>query len=503
MEKRRKIITVIIILVLVLVGFYFIFFRKEKVNYSVEKTVQGTIVQEVSETGTIRMGEEINLGFKNAGKIDKVYVNVGDTVTAGQNLVKLDTSQLAIQLNQAKASLKVAQAQEADANISLDTAENNLANVKQKADDSLNNAYEDSLTVLDDAYLKIYNAFNVAYNIQQTYFTTPNEYGLKVGDEKNRIEVALKTVESLKNSAKNDPSHENIDSILPQAKDMLEKAGNAVEGIRDITDNGVYRDLVLSTDKTSLDTQKLNINTVLANLISAQQTISTTKITNETNMNNAKSQVETLKSQLQTGEGAGLYQAQIDQAEAQVELLEKQIKDATIQSPTDGKIATVNKREGETAQITESVISLLPSAPFQIDVDIYEEDIVKVQLGNPVDIEIAAFPGEVFNGKVILIDPAEKLISDVVYYEVKIDFENPPQGIKSGMTADITIKTERKDNVLIIPDAAVTRKNGKETVEVLKGKKSEVTEVKTGLKGSDSMVEVISGLKEGEQVIIR
>jgi len=501
--KKRKIITLIVVLVIIIAGIYLLFFRKEKANYSVEKVVRGTIVQEVSETGTIKMGEEINLNFKNSGKIDKIYVGVGDKVSAGQDLVKLDTSQLAIQLNEARASLEVARAQKADAEISLKTAENDLANTRQKAEEDLGSAYEDALTVLSDAYLKLYNAFNTANNIQKTYFTVPNEYGLKVIDEKNRIEIALNTVEDLKNSAKSDSSHDNIDSILPQTKEMLEKAGNAIEGIRDITDNGVYRDLVSSTDKSSLDTHKLSINTVIANVTSAQQSISTVKITNEKNINNAESKVETLKSQLKSEGENGLYQAQIDQAQAQVALLEKQIQDATLKSPVDGKIAEINKREGEITQITESVLSLLPSAPFQIDVDIYEEDIVKVQIGNPVDINIAAFPNETFKGRVILIDPAEKLISDVVYYEIKIDFENPPQGIKSGMTADITIKTAQKDNVLTIPDNAVTRKDGKETIEILKGKKTEEREIKTGLKGSDGMVEVISGLKENDQVIIR
>jgi len=501
--KKRKIITIVVISVVIIAGIYLIFFRKEKADYSVEKAVRGTVVQEVSETGTIKMGEEINLNFKNGGKIEKIYVEVGETVSAGQGLAKLDTSQLAIQLNEARAFLELAQAKTTDAEISLKTAENDLANKKQKAEEDLDSAYENALTVLNDAYLKIYNTFNTVNNIKETYFSVPNEYGLKVGEEKSRIEIALNTVEDLKNSAKSDFSHDNMDSILPQTKEMLEKAGNAIEGIRDITDNGVYRELVSSTDKSSLDTHKLSINTVIANVVTAQQNISTVKITNETNINSAEFQVETLKSQLKSGGESGLYQAQTNQAQAQVALLERQIQDATLKSPTDGKVAEVNKREGEITQITESVMSLLPSAPFQIDVDIYEEDIVKVQIENPVDIEIAAFPNEIFKGRVILINPAEKLIADVVYYEIKIDFENPPQGIKSGMTADVTIKTMQKDNVLTIPDGAVTRKDGKETIEILKGKKIEKVEIKTGLKGSDGTTEVISGIEENEQVVVR
>ena len=74
---------------------------------------------------------------------------------------------------------------------------------------------------------------------------------------------------------------------------------------------------------------------------------------------------------------------------------------------------------------------MLPQSPFQVAVDIYEEDIVKVKIGNPVDIKLTAFPDKIFKGKVIAIDPAEKIIEGVVYYEVTIDFEEAAAGIKT------------------------------------------------------------------------
>ena len=502
--QRKRIIIIAIVLIIAVLAVYFIFLKKKTPDYSVEKVVRGSVVQEVSETGTIKKGEEINLNFKNSGRIEKIYVKVGDEIASGQDLAKLDTSQLLIQLAEAKASLELAKAQKGDAQISLDSAERNLASVKQKAEEDLSNAYEDAINTLNDAYSKTDNAFNSVNNVQKTYFSTPNEYGLKVGDEKYRIEDALGKISVLVNNLKSDPQQGDVDSALSEAKTLLEKTRNAIKGVRDITENAIYREFVSSTDKTSLDTQKTNIITEIDSITSAQQAIATTKSTNETNINNAETEFATLESQLRAGGNGGLYQAQVSQVQAQVALLEKQIQDATLQSPTDGKIARVEKREGETLQLTESFISLLPAAPFQIDVDIYEEDIVKIQTGNPVDIEIAAFPDKAFKGKVILIDPAEKLVSDVVYYEVKIDFENPPQGIKSGMTADITIKTAQKNNVISIPDGALKKKYNKEYVEILvNGKKIEEREIKIGLEGSDGMVEVISGLKEGEQVVIR
>ena len=498
--KKTRILTGIIILILVISGFYLAFFRKEKADYSLVKVSRGNVAQVISETGTVKKGEEINLSFQNSGKIEKIYIKIGDVVTTRQNLAKVDTSQLIIELSEAQASLQVAEAQQGDAQISLENTERDLNNIKSKTEEDLNNAYEDALNVLDDAYLKIYNAFNVIYNIQKIYFSTPNEYGLKVGDEKYRIENALKRIESLVNETKNNPQSENIDSALSEAKELLEKVSNALKGIRDITENAVYRDIVSSTDKTSLDTQKLNINTVFTNVINTQQNISTVKITNTADIDSTEAEVFTLQAQLGSG---GLYEAQIDQARAQISILQKQIQESTLQSPVDGQVTDVKKREGETVQPAEKIISLLPASLFQIEVDIYEEDIVKVKVGNPVDIKLAAFPEKIFRGEVISIDPAEKLIEGVVYYEVTVNFGEPPEELKPGMTADVDIKTALKENVLVIPSEAIGKKNQKSIVQVIKGKNFKEQEIEVGLDGSDNMTEVISGLKEGEEIILR
>ncbi|MBZ9578522.1 efflux transporter periplasmic adaptor subunit, partial [Patescibacteria group bacterium] len=68
---------------------------------------------------------------------------------------------------------------------------------------------------------------------------------------------------------------------------------------------------------------------------------------------------------------------------------------------------------------------------------------------------------------------------------------------------DIIIKTASRENVLVIPEEAVEKKDGKAIVQVLIGKTLQEREIEIGLIGSDDMVEVISGLKEGEEVVIK
>jgi len=502
---NRKTIVIIIIAVLIIgFGVWQGFFKKEEPSFTLTEVVRGNISQEVSETGQVKKGEEINLSFKSSGEIEKIYVEVGDNIITGQDLAKLDTSQLFIQLTEAQSALEVVKAKRADTQVSLENAKQDLNNIKDKAEDDLNNAYEDALIVLDDVYLKIYNTFNVVHNVQKTYFYTLNEYGLKVIEEKYRIKSSLKKIKSLVSDIKSNPQHENIDSALSETKAALEKVSNALKRIRDITENAVYREIISSTDKSYLDTQKLNINNVLDDIINSQQNISTIKINNKTNINVAEAKVSTLEAQLQSdGETAGLYQAQVKQAEAQINFLENQIEAATLKSPTRAQIIKINKKVGEQSMLGDSIVSLLPVVPFSIEADIYEEDVVKINIGNPVDISLVAFPEKSFKGKVISIEPAEKIIEGVVYYQVTITFEKLPEGVKPGMTADVIIKTALKENVLIIPEDAVQEKDGKQIVEVLKDNLIEEREIKTGLKGSNNLVEVISGLKEDDKILLR
>ncbi|GAJ04239.1 unnamed protein product, partial [marine sediment metagenome] len=105
--KSKIIFGTILILVIVIVGYNYIF-KGQELPYEFAEVKKGNVSQEISETGQVKKGEEIKLGFKNVGRIEKIYVEVGQAVESGTFLVKLDTSQLYIQFQEAKASLDLA-----------------------------------------------------------------------------------------------------------------------------------------------------------------------------------------------------------------------------------------------------------------------------------------------------------------------------------------------------------------------------------------------------------
>ncbi len=532
MSKKIIIITVISIIILGLVIYWF-FIKEDGIEFILEKAAIGTVIKEISETGTVKISAETELGFKSAGRIEKIYVEKGDIVEAGQELAKLDASQFYIELAEAQAALevaqadynkllagssfeetKVAEAEVLNVQVSLENAQQNLKDVEADAEEDLDNAYEDALDILDDSYLKIYDAYNIVYKIQQDYFIFSDEKSMEVVEEKHKINGSLGRTEAYIDDAKDNPQGENIDLVLSKVKEQLGAVSNSLEIVRDAVRSGAYRSSVSAADKTSLDTQRTNIVNVITDVVNARQTISTTKVTNEANINTAKAQVSTAETKLQKAqdelalkkagpiqENINLYLAKIKQAQARVSLLQNQIQDAVLKSHTAGQITKINKREGEMVQPTDSAISFLPTTPFQVEVDIYEEDIVDVKVSNLVKIAIPAFPDDILEGVVVSIDPAEKLIGGVVYYGVTISFEEEKEGIKHGMTADIIIESAKKENVLVIPKGTAKKINGKKIVQVFKDGEVEEREVEIGLEGND-FIEVISGLEEGEEVVV-
>lgn len=531
--KKSKIIISIVLAVIVLGGLYRVFFFKNNNNYSSVQVERRDIVQEVSAVGQIKRGEKIDLGFERGGKIEEIYIEAGERVKEGQKLIKLDTEQLDIQLNEARATLKLAQAQldkllagaspeeiqvaqtaVDNAEISLENAQKDLENARIKAEENLQSTYENALNVLESASIKVSAVASDVDLIQRTYFTSNDQDSINVKEQKSIIDDAKDKIETYLDLAKQDPTNENIDLAISKIKTFLKKIYNALDRIQEICEKPAWKNVISFTYKTYLDNDKTYINTSLSKVVNSQQAISLTKITNKSNIDRVRATVDLAQGTLKSAqdelalklapprqEDIDFYQAQLDQAKARVKLLENQIYKATLRSSVDGQIVKVNKETGEQVVVGEPVVVLIPSGPFQIEVDIAEVDIGKVKLGNPAKITLDAFGGEEFSGKVIEIDPAQTIIAGVVYYKTKVSFDSNKEGIRPGMTANVDIITSLKSNVLAIPSRAVIENDRKRFVRVPLKKGYKLVEVSVGLKGSDGYIEILSGLKEGDKVI--
>ncbi|MCK5582122.1 MAG: efflux RND transporter periplasmic adaptor subunit, partial [Candidatus Omnitrophica bacterium] len=195
-------------------------------------------------------------------------------------------------------------------------------------------------------------------------------------------------------------------------------------------------------------------------------------------------------------------EAAVEQAEANSANILAQLSKTVLRSPISGVVTQKEIEIGEIASPNSIVVSVISADKFEIEADISEADIAKVQLDNTAEITLDAFTeDQKWTGKVIRINPAEKIISGVVYYETAITFNKLDPKIASGMTANVDILTASKENVLSVPQRAVIQKNGNKIIRVLVNGEVKEQEVQIGLRGSDGEIEVISGLKEGDEVI--
>ncbi len=217
--------------------------------------------------------------------------------------------------------------------------------------------------------------------------------------------------------------------------------------------------------------------------------------------------------------------------EARLEEGQKTLGRTRITAPQSGIVTQLNSEKGErvvgTAQMAGTEIMRISNLnEMEVEVQINENDIVRVHLNDEADIRVDAYPERVFKGVVTEIansakfNVAQNINEQVTNYTVKILIdaqsyadlisENRPQPFLPGMTASADIKTEIRKNVLSVPIAAVTSRNPKDIestsssnktwVFVYDAGKAKAVEIKTGIQDIDYF-EVLSGLKEGEEIV--
>jgi len=513
----RKILIILIIVIMILV--WILISVLKGANKEIETTivVTDTLIQDISETGMINQGQKIDLSFKTGGRISNIFTKEGESVRKGQYLVRLDNNQLSIQLLQAKAQKDLSQA-EFDKLLAgateqeIQTAENTVDDKEKALENAIASAgqfridsYQDAMNNMADSYLYTYNAYSKIKDIQKEYFSDYTQDSVEVRNVKEDLEFITGEMEFYLDKATAENIESNIDYALNNFEINLVKAKDGLNTVRMIMDKSDYNNSITAANKTSVDTHRGHINTELSSVTGDKQTIASVKITNKTNTDIAQSVLTSAKDALilltadPRAEDVALYQAKLDSAKANVSILQSQLNDTYILAPFNGLVTNIDKYVGEVVSPSQLVISVIPSEVLEIEVDIYEEDVVAVKLGNPVKINLVAFPDQEFMGSVIFINPSEKLVDGIVYYEAHIAFEDVIEAIKPGMSADVEIVTLSEDNVLMVSDRALYRDNGDYYTLLREGKRQYV---EIGRKGSNDMIEVLSGIEEGQELII-
>jgi len=192
-------------------------------------------------------------------------------------------------------------------------------------------------------------------------------------------------------------------------------------------------------------------------------------------------------------------------AQAAYEDAVSQLNETVIRSPINGKVIGKPTPAGQAVAPGVSspmvLLTIADMSKMQIETQVDESDIGKIQVGQQVIFTVDAYPGKSFSGVVSNVSQKATIVSNVVYYKVLVDVAGSENLLKPSMTARVSIQVAESKNTLMVPLAVVKSNNGEKYVMAVNNGKQEKRTVTTGLT-SDEKIEIVSGLVEGDQVVV-
>jgi HlyD family secretion protein len=429
---------------------------------------QGTLLVVVSASGSVEPQARVDLAFESPGRVAEVSVAVEDRVETGDLLARLDTEQLALQVEQARATLDSAEAQLAQLQAGprpeeVAAAEANLRAAEAQV--SASAADRDQVEAgADDAQIVAVEADLASATVQQIqaedrHDMTMKCFSFKWEGKKRTICPALGTYEE-------------------QARFGLEAADKELAAAQ------ARLDELLVGDTEQLRAAQANVWGA-----AAQRDV-------------AQAELDKLLAGA-TDEQIAAAEAQVEQARIALEQAKLSLSQATLHAPFDGVVAAVNVEAGEMAPTGQPAITLVDTSGFHIIVRVDEIDVGKLAEGQTAEVTVDALPGVVLTGTVERIAPAATIEGGVVYYEVIIALALTDASVRADMTANATIVVEELADVLTIPTwvVRVDRTTGQTYVHRQVGSDVERVDVELG-KRHEGIAQVLDGLSEGDVVVL-
>jgi len=383
--------------VVILAGFYFWGDDSSTPQYMTARIERGNLRNTVTATGTLQAVTTVQVGSQASGTISTLYADFNSVVKKGQVVAQLDPAVAKAQVEQARANLENAKASLAQARA----------------------AVVNSRAGVSDAQAKNLAAKSTVQN---------NQAGVS-GAEAN---VAVLKVQQ-----------DDAFSLLKQQESLL-KAGVIAQ--RDY-------DVALTAYKTA----EAKYNQAVAQLnqakLTEQSASSAGLAQTQAGVEQSQAQVQQAQAQVQQAT------AQVQQSQAALNLAQVNLSHTTIASPIDGIVVSRDVNVGQTVAASLSAPTLFTIAndltQMQVIANIDQADIGLVEQAKSVKFSVDAFPGKDFDGKIAEMRLNPVNVQNVVTYNVVINVDNPEQKLKPGMTANLTITIDERNNVLKVPNSAL------------------------------------------------
>ena len=444
----------------------------------------GTLVATVSATGSIEPESETALAFLANGNVAEIFVKRGDKVQAGQPLAKLDTATLELQLKQAQAN--------------LDSAQAALDKLKQGPTESARAAAQANVDSAQAAFDALKNPLPSTRAAAQANLNSARaQYNRLLSPDATEVAMAKADLDKVR-------------AALAQAQAAYDRIGGASNPNIALLPQSVQLQTATLDYEKALNAFNAKFNPTDAQLKAAQaqvqqaqDALSRLEPTQE-NLARAQAQIKQAQDALArltpTAQDTAQAEANVASAAAARDLAKQRVTEATLNASQTGVVTTLDLAEGEFVQAGRPVLTIADLEHLRISLSIDETDIPRIQIGQPVILDLDAFPDAQVNGVVREIAPAATTMQGVVNYQVVIEVVPGNLAVKPGMTANANVQVARKENVLLVPTRAIRAQGSKRVVSVLENGEPKDVFVTLGL-SNDQFTEILDGLAPGAQVL--
>ncbi len=515
---------------LVFLGWFF-FLRggagEDEIEYRYQAAKKSELIRSTSATGQLVALTTVDVKSKAGGTVVRLYVDEGARVKKGDLIAEIDPRDTRASYEQASADVTTAQARAdqadlsyklqmansqtsvRDAEVALDSAKLRYERAKLEADRqpeitkanilSAQAAFDSSKSDYDK-YVNV-TAPGVRRDVQGAYDRSKAELEAASADVKRQRQLldqgyvakaAVERAESAYQAAKAsfnvaEQRHQTLDKEISAETTRLKLARDRAEA--------AWNEAKANGSQTAI---------AVKNLQDAEKTVKAAEIS----LRKAKDAVinDRLRASEVSAAKAGTVRSRVQLENAKV-----QLESTTVLAPRDGVVTLKYLEEGtiippgtSTFSQGTSIVQISDVTRLFVECAVDEADIASVKEGQSVRILTEAFPGEYLDGVVTRVNPSATTAQNITAIKVRVEIKSGYKiGITPGMNATCEFITMKKPDVLTVPAQAVQREDGKSYVRV-KGsdpKKPVRREVKVGESGNDG-VEILDGLKEGEEVVI-
>ncbi|MBR0459427.1 MAG: HlyD family efflux transporter periplasmic adaptor subunit [Victivallales bacterium] len=476
---NRKVFLVLLLLVLIGGGWWFYRSRSAKKDtvsggQVFAKVREGSLVINLTEAGSIKPAEQINIKSNVEGRNSIIYlVPEGQRVQKGDLLVELDSSTHKDNLVNQEITVQNAQASHVQAQENLEVVRNQAKADVDKAELTLRFAKEDLVKYKEGEYPKNLN---------------------------------------------------ELESNVTLATEELQRAKDKLVWSKKLFDQKYLSETEYRSDALSERRCELSLATARGNLALLKNYTYKRQVAQ---LESDVSQAEMALERTRRSARANVVQAEATLRARELELnrqnsklakIKDQIEKATITAPADGLViyATSNRgpfrgnteplQEGQEVYERQDLIALPTADTFIAEIKVHETNLKKIYIGLPVRIRVDALPGQIFTGKIQKIAPLPDAQStfmnpDLKLYNTVVSVEGGAGVLKSGMTCEAEIIVEQYEKAMYVPVQCVVQVSGQPVAYVRTANGVERREVEIGL-DNNRRVRIISGLKVGEEVLI-